>query len=322
MSISLYFDAGAIEEIPDIKWSTLDNLCVLQLWCMYCGMLIVLVALICKLWRAEKVCQFRKGRKILVQHVIWPFAAIVVIEFSLMMAATIHCPPTWQEILLNPFVEGNNPFVAGSNSTSTGEIIVTDSSDDMLPKCFFNPMPAVVALRASSHALIVLSQIVVIWMAYQTRKIPEEVVDTKRVYYLMVCWFCLYIPFLLLEYGVIPSGRVYYYFDLIFPFLFSIAAVCFLVGPKVYYLFYYKRHGNLPASIRSSIVAPSNKVHVSGVGPKFKAAAAAATASRPSRNSVMINPDSATSRTESTKSSEHKRKPALSHNTRQCSASN
>jgi hypothetical protein len=272
ISVSLYFDAGSIEEIPDITFKVLDRLCVLQLWCLYCGMLIVLVALICKLWRAEKVCQFRKGQQILVQHVIWPFAAIVTIEFCLVVTATIICPPSWQEILMDPFGAGSNINI-NITSTSTDESIEVESIgtiDDMLPKCFASPLPAVIVLRASSHALIVLSQIVVIWMAYQTRNIPEEVVDTKRVYYLMVCWFCLYVPFLLLDYGAIPSGRTYHYFNLIFPFLFSITAVGFLVGPKVYYVFYYKRHGKLPDSVRS-IVVTTSKVHVSGAGPMLKA---------------------------------------------------
>ena len=275
MSLSLYFDAGSIEEIPEIKWKVLDRLCVLQLWCMYCGMLIVLVALICKLWRAEKACQFRKGQTILVQHVLWPLAIIIVTEFVLLLTATFVCPPAWGEVLIDPF------DAAVLNNTSMLDLNITSvDTSDKLPKCFASPLPAVTALKASSHALIVVAQIVVIWMAYQTRKIPEDIVDTKRVYYLMVCHFILYVPFLLLEYGVIPCGRAFHYFSLVFPFLFSVTSVGFLVFPKVYYIFYYKRNGRLPRS--ASIVLQNDKVHVSGLGPIRASVASAVTSKRAS----------------------------------------
>lgn len=268
MSLSLYFDAGSIEEIPDIEWAALDKLCISQLWCMYCGMLIVLGALICKLWRAEKACQFRKGQKVLVRHVLWPFALLIVTEIILLIVATVVCPPKWGEVLMDPF---------GSSVLNNSTLLDLDMSlvdtADKLPKCFSSPLPAVTALKAASHALIVISQIVVIWMAYQTRNIPEEIVDTKRVYYLMLCHFILYVPYLLLAYGVIPSKKAYHYISLIFPFLFSITSVAFLVFPKVYYVFYFKRHGKLPDAV-VSIVLPPQKIHVSGVSSTVRGSAA------------------------------------------------
>lgn len=258
MSVSIYFDAGSIEEIPGIKWAALDKLCIAQLWCFYCGMLMVLAALICKLWRAEKACQFRKGQRILVQHVLWPFALIILLEILLLAVATAVCPPAWGEVLLDPF----DAYILNNTTLLDLNITLVDNADKV-PKCFASPRPATIALQAISHALIVISQIVVIWMAYQTRRIPEEIVDTKRVYYLMLCQFILYVPYLLLEYGVIPSRRAYHFTGLIFPFLFSVTAVGFLVFPKVYYVCYYKRNGRLPASVVSIVV--SQNIHVSGV---------------------------------------------------------
>mmetsp|Transcript_4415 Transcript_4415/g.10604 ORF Transcript_4415/g.10604 Transcript_4415/m.10604 type:complete len:408 (-) Transcript_4415:4344-5567(-) len=258
MSVSIYFDAGSIEEIPGIEWAALDKLCIAQLWCLYCGMLIVLAALICKLWRAEKVCQFRKGQRILVRHVLWPFALIILLEIILLAVATAVCPPVWGEVLVDPF----DAYTLNNSTLLNLNITLVDTADKM-PKCFASPQPATIALQAISHALIVISQIVVIWMAYQTRRIPEEMVDTKRVYYLMLCQFILYIPYLLLEYGVIPSRRAYHFTGLIFPFLFSVTAVGFLVFPKVYYVFYYRRHGRLPESVVSIVM--TKNVYVSGV---------------------------------------------------------
>lgn len=268
MSLSLYFDAGSIEEIPGIEWAALDKLCISQLWCMYCGMLIVLGALICKLWRAEKACQFRKGQKILVRHVLWPFALLIVAEVALLIAATVVCPPAWGEVLMDPF--GSSVLI---NSTLLDLDMELVDTADKLPKCFSSPLPAVNALKGASHALIVISQIVVIWMAYQTRNIPEEIVDTKRVYYLMLCHFILYVPYLLLEYGVVPCKKAYHYISLILPFLFSVTSVGFLVFPKVYYVFYFKRHGKLPDSV-VSIVLPPQKIHVSGVSSSTGVSAA------------------------------------------------
>lgn len=270
ISFSLYFDTGVIEEIHEISWKTLDRLCILQMWCLYCGILIVLVALICKLWRAERACQFRKGQRILIKHVIWPLGAILSIEVILLFVATFVCPPRWDEVLVDPF-----GALRGSNVTSLIRLDLSEyESSEKLPQCSGQPTGASIALRASSHALILTCQIIVIWMSYRTRNIPEEIVDTKRVYYLMICQFLLYVPFLMLEYGVIPSGRFYSFIRVTFPFLFSITSVGFLVFPKVYYVFYFQRHGKLPDSVRSTLLAPS-KVQISGLGPTdFKGASA------------------------------------------------
>jgi hypothetical protein len=315
ISISLYFDAGSIEEIPGITWTVLDRLCILQQWCLYTGTLTVLLGLFCKLWRAEQVCQFRKGKKVLVKHVIWPFVAIIAIEFILLIAATSICPPSWGEVMMTPFAAGNNPFAMdGANSTnSTGmefrvdNIFLRDvdmdsdnstnsegmddifpleddmdsASSDMMPKCLIQPLPIMVAQQAISQGLIVLCRVVVIWMAYQTRNIPEDLVDTKRVYYLMLCHIALYIPYLLLKYGVIPSGMFYHYFEIIFPFLISVTSVGFLVFPKVYCVFYHKKYGRLPNSARSTFTGGS-KVHISGTISSTTALQAAAVRVGPS----------------------------------------
>ena len=251
MSISIYFDAGAIES-RGLPWTVLDRICVVQLWCFYCGLLIVLVALICKIWRAEKVCKFRKGRKILVHHVLWPLLAIVGVEIVLLVVATVVCPPNWEE----------REFL-GESMKLDKDCDTIEDPDLLIPKCFYDPLPSVIALKATSSALIIVCQIVVIWMGHQTRNIPDEIVDTKRVYYLMMCQFVLYVLMVLLEFEVIPSGRAFSYLSLIFPFLFSITAVGFLVGPKVYCVFYVRRYGNLPKSFRSTVTA--GQVHVSGL---------------------------------------------------------
>lgn len=294
MSASLYFDAGSIEEIPDIKWSVLDKLCVLQLWCTYCGMLIVLVALICKLWRAEKACQFRKGQKILVQHVLWPLALIIGTEFILLLTATFVCPPSWGEVLLDPFEDAASLLNMTDKNMVDLNITLVDTFDKM-PKCFATPLPSVLALQISSHALIVLAQIVVLCMAYQTRNIPEDIVDTKRVYYLVLCHFVLYVPFVLVQYGVIPCGKAYHYFDLVFPFLFSVTSVGFLVFPKVYFVFYQKRHGRLP-KLASSILSDEN-IHVSGVDPSHRSSRASMASASSKRASNDTRPSNTPSHT-------------------------
>ena len=310
-SIYLYFDAGSIEEIMDITWKRLDKLCITQLWCLYIGMLTVLVALICKLWRAERVCQFRRGQTILVRHVIWPFAVLVVVELALLTVATTVYPPFWQEVLMDPFDDTIN--ITDNNSTANLMAIlgIMGNDDDnngggtiepgaldeenlemldelMMPTCFYRPVPAMTALRAVSHVLIVSAQLLVLWMGYQTRNISDDLVDTDLVFYMILSWLILYIPYLLLEFGIIPSGNAYHYLALIFPFLFAMLAPGFLIAPKAYFVFYEKRHGKYPerrarrllswTSNRTSIVASTGRTRVSGVTRAGDATAAAAEA--------------------------------------------
>jgi len=305
-SSCLYFDAGSIEEIPDITWKVLDKLCITQLWLFYLGMLTVLVSLICKLWRAEKACKFRRGQRILVQHVIWPFAAIIVFELALVTVATTVYPPYWQEVMMDPFDDTKNM----SNNNSTANLMAIIGNDAMngtasleemlldedkmkileemmLPMCFYKPVPAMDALRAISHFLLIVAQLLVLWMGYQTRDISDDLVDTDLVLYMILSWLTVYIPFMLLEYGVIPSGKVYHYLELILPFLVSMLALGFLIVPKVYYVFYEKRNGKYPERSRrlsswssnpTSIVSANGRIRVSGLDPPVKGTAAAVAA--------------------------------------------
>jgi len=326
-SSCLYFDAGSIEEIPGISWQVLDKLCITQLWLFYLGMLTVLVSLICKLWRAERACKFRRGQRILVQHVIWPFAAIIVIELALVTVATTVYPPYWQEVMMDPFDTTKN--MTNNNSTANLMAIIGDDAVDgtaslremlldedkmkildemMLPMCFYKPVPAMDALRAISHFLLIVAQLLVVWMAFQTRDISDDLVDTDLVLYMILSWLTTYIPFLLLEYGVIPSGKAYHYLELILPFMVSMLALGFLIVPKAYYVFYEKRNGKYPersrrlaswSSNRMSIVSANGRTRVSGLDLPVKgtAAAVAAAAAAAHGLSMLDQSDRSTEKT-------------------------
>lgn len=100
MGGSLLFDTGLIQGLSS---TTQDQNCIVEMWFIDFSMLVVLVSLFCKIWRAEKVCQFRKGQKILVRHVIWPFVAVILLELSFLVALTIRWPPTWEVVPIDSY---------------------------------------------------------------------------------------------------------------------------------------------------------------------------------------------------------------------------
>jgi len=193
------------------------------------------MSLFCKLWRAEKVCQFRKGQRILVKHVLWPFVVLVCLEIVIIIVSTILRPPSWQKIQLDPF----------RNATTANDDNIDDAGQ--FETCNIQKDRTTVIIIALSHTLMLVTQSIVIWMAFKTRNISEALVDTKRVYQLMICQMILFLLYMLWSYGVIPAGNLYYMIESFLPFLYSITSVGFLICPKIYYVWYEKYHdGQLP----------------------------------------------------------------------------
>jgi len=175
-----------------------------------------------------------------VKHVLWPFVLLVCLEISIIIVSTVVAPPSWQRVYLDPFIDAFDDDKFNDDD---------DDNDDgqQLETCNIAEDHVTVVTTALNHTLMIVTQGIVIWMAFKTRNISEAIVDTKRVYQLMICQMVLFIPYMLLSYGVIPMGKWYYMLDLFLPFLYSVTSVGFLICPKLYYVWYEKHNnGELP----------------------------------------------------------------------------
>jgi hypothetical protein len=84
----------------DIHPAYLDANCIAQMWFDNVGLIIIYMAIFCKLWRAYKVTRFRRNIKILPKHVIYPFVVILTAVIVLTIAQTILSTFIWHVICI------------------------------------------------------------------------------------------------------------------------------------------------------------------------------------------------------------------------------
>ena len=230
---------GVLPREGKIKTSTSlnDCLCIVRMWFFDIGIVVVYMAFFCKLWRAEQVCQFRKKQAVHVHHVIGPFFLILLVEIGILIGQTIVAPPHWsREVPLYP----RNP-----------------EKTDAIEKCYQYQLgnPTNMAFNASTSAVRFLCQGITIWMSYKTRKIREDISDSRRIFQTVVFQILLSVPFVLLLNGVLVidnnGGSSIYVFEFMYSFLLAVSSVGFLILPKIHCVYYEQRHGSLPAYART-----------------------------------------------------------------------
>jgi hypothetical protein len=219
-----YNDSTKNDEFED--QSTSDDTCVTQLWFRNIGGVCVHMAIFCKLWRAYKVAQFRKNQKILPKHVIGPFVGMLVAVIALTIAQTILDPPVWQ---VRKFLVLNESVENIGSCMSSDYIALSDSDTDASGNSY-------VWIEIVTFCLTILSLLVMLCMAYVTRKIPEHISDSRRVFHAVFTGLCLsatmfvlsWIGYWVGKYGlVVLAGSLRHFFD-------AIVYAGFLVVPKLY----------------------------------------------------------------------------------------
>lgn len=76
--------------------SSLDRACAATPWLFFTGQLLMFCSLFTKLYRLDRVLQFRRRQTITVSKVIWPLIVFLVITVSLLVAWTIVDPWQWE----------------------------------------------------------------------------------------------------------------------------------------------------------------------------------------------------------------------------------
>ena len=167
--LMLSFDEGT-----GMKDKGLDIACVSTPWLFFLGMVTMYAGLFCKLWRLDKVTQFRR-RRVKVTHVLWPLIALLVSTVAMLVAWTIVDPWTWEREMISEI-----PPVSYGQCQS-------EHFD-----AFFSPLCGVMVVAT---ALAVL-------MAWKTKdtKVDESLTDSNTVLYAvssqLQAWFgtcCLHV---------------------------------------------------------------------------------------------------------------------------------
>jgi len=140
--------------------------CTGIIWCYFLGQIVTPSALFCKLWRVEKVTQFRRKQQIFAIHVIWPFITSLFIAMTILSLWTAIDPPT--------YISGSNNSNNYNNNDQDRVEWGTGGHCNYRQKngLFFTLM----------ITINIISQLIAVWMAYKTRYIREDVSDSKRIF--------------------------------------------------------------------------------------------------------------------------------------------
>ena len=219
--------------------STLDTTCVVELWFRNIGSVCVHMAIFCKLWRANKVSQFRRNQIILPKHVIGPFVAMLVAVIALTIAQTILDPPKWRipvldlgEINANGTTEETAALTNVATCMSSG----FNAWDVALGNQARSGYTGYAWIEITEFLLSLLSLIIMLYMAFVTRKIPEDISDSRQVFRTVFVSLGVGVTM----FGLYWLGRWVNSYELsviarsLGSFLHATVYVGFLVMPKIY----------------------------------------------------------------------------------------
>jgi len=227
-------DKDADGEIITESTIGLNLLCQLFGWFMILGDIVTYTALLCKMYRTMKLTQqpLRRGLRILPRHVLGPYVAIVLITIALLIAWSLSDPIKYMTIEY----QDTNATVGFCN-TQLGT-----SYPYYISMIWF----------------IVIVQLVLLILACKIRNINQEIGDSKRIFRLLLFHLVVNgISSILLgtvnQWGLEASTSytITAVLVILTPTLIAIAAICFLIVPRMYYIWYERKHGRLPASLQT-----------------------------------------------------------------------
>jgi uncharacterized membrane protein len=275
LSISMFF-IGMDEESSCLSNEELSIFCVVDTWTWYIGLISVYCSLFSKLLRVHKVTQLQRNQTILARHVIGPFLILMFATIGgVLIAYSIVDPPVWERGM---FVAYDDDYWNEWDDVLPGETKVYGHC--VFPYGYEDVLFAL---------LVLLSCFLCFCMSWNVRKIPEEQSDGRRIFQSILTQIVITAVGLSIGYIIGgDDGRISLVIgmELLVSFLWVLTVIwCLLIIPKMYFVWFEWKHGQLPANIR---VVGGGRVQVSGIS------AASTSIVSATSSSVMKIPQSST----------------------------
>jgi len=230
---------GILTEIYDISLTTNKVLvysnsdgnqqCMESIRAFFYGLIVVYMSLFLKTWRIQKVTRLRRNQNVQIHHVLWPSLLM-----ELLFAATITTWGFWNPPYWRPYI-----FVRNIIDGDGEEVLLVGS----FRICeYFCNQPFYYILLGLMYASFILGY----WMSRKIpNSVPEELHDGKEVRLLYLIHTAIWTV------GSISNGigeglRVHFLTTLesvYFTFPMAIAPIAVLIAPKVYAVWYERKHG-------------------------------------------------------------------------------
>lgn len=189
-------------------WSEdqLSYACTTFPWFFFVGHVLMFCALFTKLWRVDRVLQFRR-KAVTISSALWPLLAFLGITVSVLVAHTALDPLVWvREVIKEVPVE--------TYGSCTSEHVWA----------WFGPLAGI----------IFVSEILTMFFAWKTADIPEDFRDSEAVMYACFAQIQAWAVGLPMLAVLGTSSADATYFGRIFLiWIFSVSSVVVVVGPKI-----------------------------------------------------------------------------------------
>lgn len=204
----------------DAGWSEeqLSLACTMTPWFFFTGHVLMFCALFTKLWRVDRVLQFRR-QAVTITSALWPLLAFLGITITILVVHTAIDPWIWQREVIQ-----EAPVETYGQCTSEYQWL------------WFGPLAG----------LIFVSEILTMFFAWKTADIPEDFRDSEAVMY--ACFaqiqaWAVGVPMLAVL-GT-SSADATYFGRIFLVWIFSVSSVVVVVGPKLFKAIKIRRNPQL-----------------------------------------------------------------------------
>lgn len=215
---------------PDLN-TALDVCCNSAIWFAFMGILVLYTALLCKMYRTMKITQqpLRRGLLVLPRHVMGPYVVVVTLGLGLLITLSAFDPSRYN---FDPDAENYSTpqGFCNSNLRKTG------------------------IMYFSMVILLQIVQLILLILACKIRNINEQLADSKRIFRLLLFHLIVNIINMVviftIEDGGLTKSNANLTIAAVFciPMLNSVPAIGFIIGPRMYYVWYERKNGHLPES--------------------------------------------------------------------------
>lgn len=199
-------------------------MCNAWIWIYVIGINIVYMALLGKLWRIKKVAKLRRAQNVSVRQTIWPLRIIFLVNIVILTTWSIVDPPKYRRF-------------------------DTEAKNDILGTCDSIQLPFFIPLQS----ILCVSVFLGFWMAYMAKYLPPELSEGGRIFHIYLGnAISFFVSVGLYSIGwLLPNLTVVIIAILLITFFTSITSVAIIIVPKMYYVWYQKKHGTLPPGVQT-----------------------------------------------------------------------
>jgi hypothetical protein len=254
MLVAILIVTNSFDEGVGLTAEELSALCTASPWLVVVGIMFIYCSLFTKLWRIDKVLQFRR-RKVTIASVLWPAAAVFVVVIAILSAWTAVSGFEWVRVLEDPFTGATSAKCQGENSVA-----------------WFTPVVVLMMIPVG----------LTIAVTVKTSDIDEEYTETKYLFALILFQLQLVfitIPLFLLVEGMYSSIR--YVVQSVAFFLFALSSPGFVLLPKIHRFYFPPKEGSTRGSHQG--------VRVSGVNLNSASKSAAYSSTESYKTPVSSN---------------------------------